>query len=277
MVVLLALGSAIAYGFSDFVGGLLSRRTSVWAVATVGQTVATVGTSAFALLVGGDPAPGDWLGGGVAGVGSGLGTVFLYRGLSSGRMSVVAPISAVGAALLPIVVGLVAGERPQLLTWLGVGCALPAIWLVSRSAAPATPAAESAGVTDGLLAGVGFGALFAALGQVPEESGLWPLTLAQGASVVVIVTLGVALRQSWLPRDRDAALGAVPGVLGALATVLFLLSSQAGLLAVAAVLASFYPATTVLLAALVLHERIGHSQALGLLLAAAAVALVAVP
>jgi len=277
MVVLLALGSAIAYGFSDFVGGLLSRRTSVWAVATVGQTVATVGTSAFALLVGGDPAPGDWLWGGVAGVGSGLGTVFLYRGLSSGRMSVVAPISAVGAALLPIVVGLVAGERPQLLTWLGVGCALPAIWLVSRSAAPATPAAESAGVTDGLLAGVGFGALFAALGQVPEESGLWPLTLAQGASVVVIVTLGVALRQSWLPRDRDAALGAVPGVLGALATVLFLLSSQAGLLAVAAVLASLYPATTVLLAALVLHERIGHSQALGLLLAAAAVALVAVP
>jgi len=277
MVVLLALGSAIAYGFSDFVGGLLSRRTSVWSVATVGQTVSTVGTSAFALLVGGDPAPGDWLWGGVAGVGSGLGTVFLYRGLSSGRMSVVAPISAVGAALLPIAVGLVAGERPQLLTWLGVGCALPAIWLVSRSAAPATPAAESAGVTDGLLAGVGFGALFAALGQVPEEAGLWPLTLAQGASVVVIVTLGVALRQSWLPRDRDAALGAVPGVLGALATVLFLLSSQAGLLAVAAVLASLYPATTVLLAALVLHERIGPSQALGLLLAAAAVALVAVP
>jgi len=276
VVVLFALGSAVAYGLADFVGGLLSRRTGVWAVAATGQAAATVATAAVALGVSGTPTLIDWAWGAAAGIGSGVGTVFLYRGLATGSMSVVAPVSAVGAALLPVLVGVVAGERPQPLTWLGVACAFPAIWLVSAGGhvdAAAKP--RRTGLPDGLLAGAGFGVLFAALGQVPDEAGLGPLALAQAVSVGFIVATASVLRREWLPRDRWAAAGATAGLLGALATGLFLLATQSGFLTVAAVLTSLYPATTVLLAAALLHERIDRVQGLGLLLAAIAVGLVA--
>jgi drug/metabolite transporter (DMT)-like permease len=277
VVVVLSLGCALAYGLSDFIGGLLSRRVSPWAVAVVGQSAATALTLGLALLTGGDPTGGDWAWSVLAGVGSGTGAAFLYRGLGAGSMSVVAPVSALFAALVPVAVGVAAGERPALLTWLGVGCALPAIWLVSRVDAQSSPAGRrrSAELLDGLLAGLGFGVLFSALGQVPSGAGFGPLALTQATAVVATVGLAVALRAPWLPRGRTAGQAIVVGALGTLATVLFLLATQAGLLAVAAVLSSLYPATTVLLAALVLHERIGRSQGLGLLLAGAAVALVA--
>jgi drug/metabolite transporter (DMT)-like permease len=276
VVVLLALGSALSYGLSDFIGGLLARRARVFAVAVVGQSTSTAGTGVAALLFPGDPTTPDWVWGSIAGVGSGLGAVFLYRGLASGRMSVVAPLSAVAAALLPVVVGFISGERPTLVTWLGVVCAFPAIWLVARAADPA-PAdrARRAGVADGLFAGLGFGALFTALGQVENGSGLGPLALAQATSVVSIIVLAIGLRQPWLPRHRGEVAASSAGLLGALATLLFLLSTQAGLLTVAAVLSSLYPVTTVLLAALLLHERIHRFQGVGLVLAGAAVALVA--
>jgi len=277
VVVLLALGSAVAYGLSDFVGGSLARRSRIWPVAVVAQIASTAATGVIALLFTGAPTTPDWVWGGVAGVGSGVGAVFLYHGLASGRMSVVAPVSAVAAAVLPVVAGFIAGERPTIVTWLGVVCAFPAIWLVSRAAeeAPGDDRTLRAGVADGLLAGLGFGALFAALGQVNVGSGLGPLALAQATSVVAIVALATGLRQPWLPRHRGEAAAGVAGLLGALATLLFLLATRTGLLTVAAVLSSLYPATTVVLAALVLHERIRRSQGAGLVLAGAAVALVA--
>lgn len=275
MVVLLSLGSALAYGLSDFIGGLLSRRTSPWAIAVSGQAAATVLTTLLALAVDGDPQPTDWWWAALAGVGSGAGAGFLYRGLASGRMGVVAPVSAVGAALLPVVVGIALGERPSLLTWIGVGCALPAIWLVSRTTDDAGTGGATAGLLDGVLAGLGFGLLFAALGQVGDDSGFGPLALTQAVAVVATVALAVALRAAWLPRDRAAAVGASIGVLSTAATVLFQLATRTGLLAVAAVLTSLYPALTVLLATLVLREPIGRAQGIGLGLAALAVALVA--
>ena len=144
--------------------------------------------------------------------------------------------------MLPVVVGLVTGERPALLTWIGIGCALPAIWLVSTAADPVDvsgrPHGMAEGVTDGLLAGLGFGLLFSTLGQVPDTAGLGPLAMAQASSV-------------------------------------FLLGTQTGLLTVASVLTSLYPAFTVLLAATLLRERIHAAQGAGLVLAAAAVVLVA--
>ena len=276
MVVLLALGSALAYGVSDFVGGMLARRISAWTVAVVAQCASTGCVTVLALSTGGDPTAVDLAWGLVAGLGNGTGGVFLYRGLANGRMAVVAPLSAVGAALLPVVVGVAAGERPSALTWLGVGCAFPAIWLVSR--APELDGTEnrgSSGVVDGLLAGIGFGVLFAALGQVPEGAGLKPLALTQATSVIAIIGLASTLGQSWVPRERYAWRAAYIGGLGALATTLFLLATQAGLLTVASVLSSLYPAVTVLLAVTLLRERIHPPQAVGLALALTAVVLVA--
>lgn len=278
LTITLALASAALYGLSDFVGGVVSRRASVWQVAVVTQVAAIVLVGVAALVVGGSPTTSEWLWGALAGVGTGAGTAFLYRGLSSGRMSVVAPISAVGAALIPVAVGFLTGDRPPILTWIGIGCAIPAIWLVSTTPDPDTAERHGRldpGVVDGVLAGMGFGLMFAALGQVSDSAGLGPLAAAEVVSVFAIVILATLLGHGWLPRERDSWWGLVVGALAAVAAILFLVASQTGMLTVAAVLASLYPVFTVLLAAVVLRERVAPAQAVGLVLALAAVVLVA--
>ncbi|WP_309067732.1 DMT family transporter [Microbacterium sp.] len=276
--ILLALASAVAYGVSDFFGGVFSKRHSAWTIAFWGQIGSLLTAGLLALWVGGRPDRLDLLWAAVAGVGSALGTAFLYRGLASGRMSVVAPVSAVVSAGVPIVVGVATGERPAALTWVGIAVGLAAIWLVARAPDPAGGTREgvAASVRDGVLAGAGFGAYFAAIGQVREEAGLWPnaasMVVAAVLLLIVVLAVRAPLRLPW----RRTGLALLPGMLGAVALTLFLLASQQGLLTVVAVIASLYPAATVILAALVLHERIHRSQAVGLAACAAAVALVAV-
>jgi drug/metabolite transporter (DMT)-like permease len=282
MGVLLALAAAVAYGASDFVGGLLSRRASAYLIAAYGQLASTAAIAVAAALI---PAPhltaGALAWGALSGVGNGVGTVFLYRGLGSGRMSVVAPLSAVGAAGLPVLVGLATGERPALLALLGIALAVPAIWLISRPA-PTTAEAptrrggsrESA-VLNGVLAGVGFAVLFIALGRVHGGTGLWPVAAGQlvalASVLVMALVAGVSLRRP----GRTGALAPASGLLGALAIVLYLFATRSQLVSVAAVLTSLYPALTVLAAIAFLRERIGRGQAVGLLAAAAAVSLIA--
>lgn len=276
--VVLALTAAAAYGLSDFVGGATSKRASPWAVALVAQVAGGLAVLLLTLRIPGDPTSSDLAWALVAGVANGVGTGFLYRGLSSGRMGVVAPVSGVGAAVVPVVVGVLSGERPSTLVWAGVALALPGIWLVARE--PTTTDVAGArptrsGAVDGVLAGLGFGALFAALAQIPATAGFLPLALNQLVAAVVVVAMATALRTAWLPRQRAAALGAVCGVLGATATGCFLLAVQSGYLTVTSVLASLYPAVTVVLAATVLRERVHRGQSLGLVLCGTAVALVA--
>jgi drug/metabolite transporter (DMT)-like permease len=281
VTVILALGSAIAYGLSDFLGGLFSRQSQVWPVAVVVQASGAACVLLAALFFAGDPSTVQLLWGLLSGLGSGLGTAFLYRGLATGRMSVVAPLSAVGAAVLPVFVGVVTGDRPTMLAWVGIVCALPAIWLVSAGEGDESVTGEhvsraSTGIVDGILAGLGFGFLFVALGQVPDGAGLVPAGIGMAASVFVVIALAAALRQPWVPRDRHAVSALLVGAIAALATVLFQFASQSGLLTIASVLSALYPAFTVLLAVLVLREHIHRGQALGLALAGAAVTLVAV-
>lgn len=272
MAVVLALCSALFYGLSDFLGGLLSRRTSAWRVAVVAQGSSAVCVAALAFVVPGAAHPADFGWAVLAGVGSGAGAAFLYRGFSRGRMGVVAPVSAVGAALVPVVVGAATGERPSLLVWLGVLAALPGIWLVSSE--PTERSSVAVGLVDGLLAGLGFGTLFAALGQIPAGAGWWPLALAQVTGIPAVVLLAVLLHEDWVPRGPAARWALLAGPLSAGATGFFLLASQQGFLTVAGVIASLYPASTVLLAALVLHERLHRAQGVGLVLCALSVGLV---
>lgn len=273
MAVLLSLVAALAYGLSDFVGGLASRRTSAWPVAFVGAVAAFAGAVLLALSTDGSPTRADLLWGALAGVGSGAGGAFLYRGLAAGRMGVVAPISAVGAALLPVVVGVATGERPEALVWLGILAAVPGIWLVSRE--PGGTGDIAAGILDGVLAGLGFGLLFAAMGQVPEAAGFAPLAVAQGVAVVGVALTAAALGGRWVPHHASQAWGAVAGVLATAAALAFLLATQTGLLTIASVVTSLYPAVTIALAAVVLRERIHGPQGVGLLLCGVAVGLVA--
>ena len=273
MAVLLALAAAVAYGLSDFVGGLASRRSSAWPVAFVGTVVAFVGAVVLALLTDGSPTRADLWWGALAGIGSGVGGAFLYRGLAAGRMGVVAPISAVGAALLPVGVGVATGERPGPLVWCGIVAAVPGIWLVSRE--PGGSGDLAAGILDGVLAGLGFGLLFAAMGQVPEAAGFAPLAVAQGVGAVAVAVTAAALGARWVPHDPSQAWGAVAGTLSTAAAAAFLLATQTGLLTIASVVTSLYPAVTIALAALVLRERVHAPQALGLVLCGVAVSLVA--
>lgn len=273
-VVLLSLCSAVAYGLSDFVGGVLTRRASVWTVAATSQATAAVLAIGLAASNAGDHHAGSLLWGILAGIGSGAGNVFIYRGLAGGRMAVVAPLSAIAAAALPMLVGLVTGERPGMLPVMGVLIAMPAIWLVSGGTSGLLDA-NRADVVNGVVAGVGFGVQFSALGQVPPQAGLTPLAVSQAVSVVAIVVSAVALSAPWIPRDRFSRFGTVAGLLAGIATVCFQLAVQYGLLTIAAVLTSLYPAVTVLLAAMVLRERIERAQGVGLTLAATAVALIA--
>lgn len=273
MAVLLSLAAAVAYGLSDFVGGLASRRTSAWPVAFTGMAAALAGAVVLTLVADGAPTASDLAWGGLAGVGSGVGGAFLYRGLAAGRMGVVAPISAVGAALLPACVGVATGERPAVLVWIGMAAAVPGIWLVSRE--PGGSDDLAAGILDGVLAGLGFGLLFAATGQIPEEAGFAPLAVGQAVGMVAVALTAETLGARWVPYDRSHAWGVVAGLLATSAVVAFLLAAQTGLLTVASVVTSLYPAVTIALAALVLRERIHASQGVGLLLCGLAVGLVA--
>lgn len=281
MTVVLALASAVLYGVSDFVGGLASRRLSVWPVGVLACVGALSASVVLALVAPGEPTREDLAWGLLGGLGSGSGTAFLYRGLALGRMGVVAPLSAVGAVLVPLLVGLLAGERPQAIAWAGIAVALPGIWLVSREEGTVDGSPDRSGsagvvegVVDGIAAGIGFGILFAALGQVPDGAGYWPLTANQLTSVLAMVVAALVLGGDPRPRRWADAVGLVPGLLATVAVLLFVLATHHGLLSIAAVITSLYPAFTVLLAILVLREHVHRAQAVGLALCATSIVCV---
>jgi drug/metabolite transporter (DMT)-like permease len=279
VTVLLSLLAAASYGLSDFNGGWVSKRVSAWTVALAAQAGGVLATVVIALPSDARPSGTDLAWALLAGLGNGFGTAFLYRGLSSGRMGVVAPVSGVGAAFVPVVTGVLIGERPGLIVWIGIALAFPAIWVVARQPSSSDTGEASglrdSGFVDGVLAGLGFGTLFVALSRISEDAGLFPLAVNQAAGGIVIIAVAVALRQPWLPREARAALGLVSGVLAALATWLFVVASRGNHLTVASVVVSLYPAFTVLLAALLLREHVHRTQGIGLAMCAVSVALVA--
>ena len=280
MAVLLALLSALAYGTSDFVGGVLSTRIPPWTAAFCSQITGCAALVVLALVDGGSLSAQGAAWGVLSGIGSGIGLSFLYRGLSFGRMGVVAPTSGVLAALVPAAVGVLTGDRPSSVSWFGIVLAVPATFLVAREpsgsrVSPASGATAPTGVLEGLLAGCGFGVGFAAIAKAPSSDGFWPVALSLLVGAVVVVVGAVVAGSDWVPRNATAVLATSTGVLAAAALALFLASLDHGMLAVSAVIAALYPAATVLLAVTVLREPVHRAQGLGLGLCAVAVALVA--
>lgn len=274
MTVLLALVAAFLYGLSDFVGGVASRRTSVWPVGLLACVGALGGSAVIALFDPGDPTGTDFAWGAVAGFSTGAGTAFLYRGLAGGRMGVVAPVSAVGSVLVPLAAAVATGERPALIGWLGIALALPGIWWVSREEPDPHDDSPSGGLLDGVLAGLGFGGMFAALGQLSGDAGYWPLVGTQVCAAICLIGIALVLGGDPVPRRRADLTGLAAGVLAVLAVLFFLLATDHGLLSIAAVITALYPAFTVLLAVLVLREHVHRVQAAGLAVCAASVVLV---
>jgi drug/metabolite transporter (DMT)-like permease len=288
VAVLLGLAAALCYGVSDYVGGLVSRRVHYAIIALLGYTTATVGLVLLVALSGSPaPTPEALFWGAVSGIGGALGTLALYRGLARGRMGVVAPLSGLGTAALPVIVGVALGDRPSALALLGIAAALPAIWLVSttpeadddvEAAVAGTVAARfSDGVVEGLLAGVGFAVLLVGLDFAGGAAGAWPALISEATGLVVMAVFLAAIRRSVVDRRISRvvlAAGLAIGLLGGSGVVLFHLSTQEGLLSIVAVLTSLYPAVTVVLAAALLREPIHQRQAIGLALAVVAVVLI---
>lgn len=272
-----ALLAAIAYGTADFVGGAGARRAPSMSIVFVGQLTGAVAMLVVGLVSPGTPTPvhAGWAL--LAGAGSSAGSIFLLRGLSRGRMAVVAPTSAVGAAVLPVVAGLASGDRPASMVWIGLVLALPGIWLVSRQVNDGTGSATASrgAFVDGLLGGLGFGVLFVALGQIPESAGTLPLALNQLTGGLVAVVVATVLRQEWRPSAHAAGWGGTSGLLGVCGSLAFVEASHLADLGVVAVLASLYPAVTVLLARAVLSERLCAGQRFGLAFCSLAVGLIA--
>jgi drug/metabolite transporter (DMT)-like permease len=280
MGLLLALVSAVCYGTSDFVAGVGGRRGMPSAVTMIAQPFGLLAAlAAVALLP--SPAPTSltlWWGA-LSGVGSGVGTIALYRGLARGQMSVVAPLSAVLAAALPALVGVLIGDRLSVVAWVGIAIALPSIVLVTvRTGAPLGGAGSGGGtgIGYGLVAGTGFAMLFIGLARAGTRAGAWPLVLGQLLAVAIVA--GVFFIPTLRPDRADWSpslwFGVSAGVLAGLANLAYLTATGHAQLTVVAVLTALYPAVTVVLARLVLHERWDRLQAAGLLAAAAAVAMI---
>jgi drug/metabolite transporter (DMT)-like permease len=276
MGILLALAAALLYGGSDFGGGLASRRLGSLRVSVVGSAAATVLTWATLILVGG-PGPSlravAW--GLASGLAGGAGTLVLYRGLARGQMSVVGPLSAVGAAVVPVAAGVALGERPSLLSVAGVLVALPAIVLVAASGSVRGKLGAPKGLLDGLAAGLAFGILFVGLAQAGRHAGLWPVASEQTGTLLITLAIAVKTREPLRIPLRAAGLPVLVGASGMAATLAYFYATHFSMLAIAAVLVSLYPGVTVLLARTLLHERFTPAQRAGLGLCALAIAAIA--
>jgi drug/metabolite transporter (DMT)-like permease len=274
MGILLALAAALLYGSSDFGGGVASRRLGSLRVAVVGSAAATVLAWATLILLGG-PGPSlravAW--GLASGLAGGAGTLVLYRGLARGQMSVVGPLSAVGAAVVPVAAGVALGERPSLLSVAGVLVALPAIVLVAASGS--VRGKLGAGLLDGLAAGLAFGILFIGLAQAGRNAGLWPVASEQTGALVITLAVALKTREPLRMPLRAVGLPVLAGASGMAATLAYFYATHFSMLAIAAVLVSLYPGVTVLFARTLLHERFTPAQRAGLGLCALAIAAIA--
>ena len=299
LAIVLALASAIAYGGSDYTAGLASRGVSVIQVTLLGAAAsALVVAAALPFAAPHPPGAASLAWGAVAGLGEAVGALALYHGFRHAAFSVAGPLSAVGAAGFAVLAGLAFGERPSALALTGIVLALPAIVGVSASAvsaeAQAGPGAPQAsagpgeavgeegqargrftGVAAGLIAGACFALLFIGLDRAGSRDGLWPVAGASAAEVAVAAVVAAATRNIRWPGTRLGLLAAFTGVTGAGGIIAYFFATHDGYLAVTAVLASLYPGVTIVLARVLLGEKLTALRLAGLALAAACVALIA--
>ena len=279
MAVVLALASAVVYGAADFLGGLSSRRASAFGVVALSQAVGLVVLLAVLPWLGGRVGPADLAWGAAAGLAGSAGLVVFFRALASGVMSVIAPVTAVTAAAVPVLVGLAGGERIGPVAAAGIVLALGAVVLVSAEDGLAgLRSARRAGLGPALAAGAAFGVFFVFLDRTSAGSGVTPLVAGRLASVCLVVAVAVLAEHSLRVGRPALPLVALSGIGDMTANALFLLATQQdGPLAVTGVLASLYPVSTVVLAQVLLRERLAGAQVAGLGTAVAAVVLITLP
>lgn len=291
MALVLALGSGLTFGVADFAGGLAAKRASATSVTFVSQAIGLIVLLPLLGVLPGTPSVAAFVSGGLAGIAGALGVVAYLRALALGPMGVVAPLASVVGVMVPVVVGVVAGERPSLLAALGIAVGLIAITVVAgggrrtedqdtggrpaNSSAGASVDLDRRGPLLALAGGAAFGVFFVLLDLTPTGSGLWPLVGARVASLALMGS-AVALVSRTLPPRDALPMVAASGALDMLANILFLLATRAGLLTISALLASLYPVVVVLLARQLLAERLRRPQVVAVVLALLAVGVITV-
>lgn len=275
---LFGLAASLCWGSGDFCGGFASRRVNPSTVVTMAYTTGLVLLIGLALIWREPfPAWGDILWGGIAGLVGATGLVAFYSALSIGRMGIIAPTSAVLTAGLPVLFSALTEGLPGLLQFGGFALALLAIVLVSR---PEGVGQRPRGIGLALLAGCCFGCFFILISRVNHNATFWPLAAARLSSVLFLLIMALFRKQQLIPQ-KETVRKAVPfvliaGSLDALGNAFFVLAAHSGRLDVAAVLSALYPAATVLLAAIVLRERVTRVQGIGILLALIAIPFISV-
>ena len=273
---LLALASSLAYGAADFLGGVAARGAHVLRVVVIAAPASLVVELLLWPLIGAEFAPAAVTWGAASGVASAAAFALLYRTLAIGPMSVLSPVTALVSAVLPVAVGLLSGEQLSGLALSGLVLALGAVVLVSGGTDIAGARPTRAALTLAFGAGAAIALQLVCLDQAPDDSGVAPLILGRTVSSIVVVGAVLMVRRRLGSARPNLAASAAAGALDSLANLAFLLAVRDGDLAVVAVITALYPAGTVLLARVVLAERIGRTQFAGLGLAAIAVTLLAV-
>lgn len=272
MPVALGLLAALVYGSADFLGGVASRASSAITVAAGVQVVGLLVLLPVLGLTHVAATPSAMWFGAFAGILGAAGLALLYRALAIGTMGVVSPITALIAAVLPVAVGTLRGEQLTILQYLGITFALLAVVLITRTGSPGVRGAY-AGVPEAVASGLTLGGVYVCLALAGPHAGLYPLLWARALAVPVLA-LAAMLHPPMLPQRSDLRTIAAAGVLDVSANIAYLLAAQSGALAIAAVLTSLYPGSTVLLARLVLRERLRAVQVMGVGIALLGVALI---
>jgi len=272
MTYVLAVLSSITYGAADFCGGLATRRSSpLFAVVVVSQLSGLILLLiALPFLPRASPTTIDLAWGAAAGLAGGIGVALLYRALAIGVMSVIAPVTAVCSVIIPVVVGLALGERPALLAILGILLAIVAIILVSQTG----EARAAAGVWTAIASGIAIGVFLVFLGRTGSAAGIWPLIPSRAVSVSFFTVAGLLSREKLVPRRDSLWIVIAGGISDMIANVLYLMAVRMGLLSIVATVTSLYPTSTIILARIVLHERLRALQQIGVVCAAIAIVLI---
>jgi drug/metabolite transporter (DMT)-like permease len=281
LAILWALASALGYGASDYAAGLGTREASVIRVSILAEAASTATLLLVAPWASTQPpsaASVAWAA--AAGLGGIIGAMTLYLGFRHAAFSVAGPLSAVASAGFSVLAGLLFGEHPSGLALAGIGLALPAIVAVSASPGSepggAVPGHRAAGAAYGLVAGACFAVLFIGLNRAGSGHDLWPLVISQATGLIAVALIGAVSRDLKPPPRRAGWLAVLAGVTGGAGSACYFIATHLGLLAVTAVITSLYPGSTILLARVLIGERLTRTRLAGLGLAAASVALIAV-
>lgn len=274
--------SGLVWGIGDFAGGKATQGAGALSVAWLSKLVSLPLLALYVVVTYVPPAPGSLGWGALGGAFGMVGVIVFYRALSEGAMTVVAPVTAVTSAVIPVVVGLLSGERPGALRLVGVFCALAAIALVSLAPAPAGQTSVVTGrlIALALAAGVSFALFFIFLARAGagagagSRAGMWPIAASQVSALVIGGVLVALSRPGGWPRRRALGWTLVAGPFDMTANAIYLLATRHGDLSLVAPLSALYPVTTVVLAMLIDHERVRKLQVAGLLLALMALLLV---